>query len=128
MQLFMWQIVQIENLHQGLRQKRLSGIVLEKGGMSSLCVILARSMGIPCLIHTENTLREIKEGEPVLLDCVEGKVIISPDNTYIQQFKQYQAEKMSETEALKQFRNLDTVTKDGLSVHLMQAGISIFPI
>lgn len=96
-----------------LKEKQLRGIILEKGGMSSHCVILARSMGIPCLIHAENALKEIKEGEQILLDCVEGKVMTSPDMAYIQQYEQYQAAKDSEAKALKQFRNQDTLTKDG---------------
>lgn len=96
-----------------LRQKQLKGIILEKGGMSSHCVILARSMGIPCFIHAENVMSKIREGELVLLDCVEGKVIASPDKSCILKFEKYRALKENEALELQQYRSRKAITKDG---------------
>ena len=46
-----------------LGKKRLKGIILEKGGLSSHCVILARSMNIPCMIGVKGALEKMKRGK-----------------------------------------------------------------
>lgn len=92
---------------------RLKGIVLEKGGMSSHCVILARSMGIPCLIHVTDALSRVKEGEQILLDCERGTLKISPTEKDLQDYDRYKENIQREAKELEQFRTKETVTADG---------------
>ncbi len=96
-----------------LGKKRLKGIILEKGGLSSHCVILARSMNIPCMIGVKGALGKMKKGEKVLLDCIDGEVIIRPDKEALKKYLDY-CEKMDEEKAdLERFKHRETKTKDG---------------
>lgn len=51
----------------------------EKGGTTSHVAILARSLEIPALLGMEGILKKVREGEAVILDGKEGRLIFSPD-------------------------------------------------
>ncbi len=92
---------------------KLEGIILEKGGLSSHCVILARSMGIPCIIGAAGILAQVEQGQPVLLDAEAGEVLLSPDEEAVRRYRQYQEAKQRERQSLEQFRCGKTATADG---------------
>ncbi len=98
----------VELGRQGLR-----GIVLEKGGLSSHCVILARSMGIPCIIGVAGLLEQVRDGQSLLLDAEGGRIIVEPTLEEIQAFEQYEAAYRAEQKELEQFRHASTATADG---------------
>ncbi len=91
----------------------LAGIVLEKGGLSSHCVILARSMGIPCIIGADGALGMVQAGQPVLLDAINGALIVRPDAAQLQMYKDFTNRAAREDAALASFRHCETVTADG---------------
>lgn len=92
---------------------KLEGIILEKGGLSSHCVILARSMGIPCIIGAAGILAQVEQGQPVLLDAEAGEIVPSPDEEAVRRYRQYQEAKQRERQSLEQFRYGKTATADG---------------
>ena len=92
---------------------KLEGIILEKGGLSSHCVILARSMGIPCIIGAAGVLAQVEQGQPVLLDAEAGEIVPSPDEEAVRRYRQYQEAKQRERQSLEQFRCGKTATADG---------------
>ena len=92
---------------------KLEGIILEKGGLSSHCVILARSMGIPCIIGAAGVLAQVEQGQPVLLDAEAGEIVPSPDEEAVRRYRQYQEAKQRERQSLEQFRCEKTATADG---------------
>ena len=57
----------------------IRGMVTEKGGTTSHVAILARSLEIPALLGMEGILKKVREGEAVILDGKEGRLIFSPD-------------------------------------------------
>lgn len=97
----------VELGRQGLR-----GIVLEKGGLSSHCVILARSMNIPCIIGVSGLLKQVRDGQMLLLDAERGQVTVEPTQEKIQVFEQYEAAYRAEQAELEQFRHMATITAD----------------
>ena len=72
-----------------LDKGRLKGVILEKGGLTSHCVILSRSLGIPCLIETTGIIALVKSGDTVLLDAVSGKVTLNPDAGQKREYDSY---------------------------------------
>ncbi len=96
-----------------LGRKGLQGIVLEKGGLSSHCVILARSMNIPCIIGAQSALSQVREGQMLLLDGVKGEVTVEPSEMQVREFERYREKAQAERESLEQFRRAKTVTADG---------------
>ena len=96
-----------------LGRNELKGIVLEKGGLSSHCVILARSMNIPCIIGMDGILGQLQEGQLVLLDAEHGEVIPSPGEDRVREYEKYQVAAREERESLERYRVAKTATADG---------------
>jgi pyruvate,water dikinase len=53
--------------------KRASGIVTDLGGRTCHAAIVAREMGIPCVVGTEFGTKSIPKGAEVTVSCVEGE-------------------------------------------------------
>lgn len=96
-----------------LERTGLSGIILEKGGMSSHCVILARSMNIPCIVGADGVLDEVREGQLVLLDAVNCALTVEPNEEQIRSYRDHIKRAEQEDAGLEQFRHGDTATADG---------------
>jgi len=54
--------------------KVASAIVTERGGRTSHAAIVARELGIPAVVGTQNVTQVIQTGEPVTVSCCEGEV------------------------------------------------------
>ena len=53
------------------------GIIIEKGGLLSHISILARELGVPCIIGIKNATKIIKDGERVSMNGTNGKIKIN---------------------------------------------------
>jgi len=97
----------------GLDKGKLKGIILEKGGITSHCVILSRSLGIPCLIETTGIFNFIKQGDTILLDAVSGEVVANPDDARAQSFNEFLANEAMEKANLSKYISCESKTLDG---------------
>lgn len=61
-----------------LRRDQIEAIAIELGGTTSHTAIIARQLGIPCLVAVTD-LATIPSGTDVLVDGEAGKIIIEPD-------------------------------------------------
>jgi len=53
--------------------KKVAGIVTNKGGRTSHASIVARELGTPAIVGTENATELIKDGDLITISCAEGK-------------------------------------------------------
>ncbi len=53
--------------------KMASAIVTNSGGRTSHAAIVARELGIPCVVGTQNATQKIKSGQTVTVSCCEGE-------------------------------------------------------
>ncbi|BDU25731.1 phosphoenolpyruvate synthase [Flavobacterium sp. GSB-24] len=53
--------------------KKVAGIVTNKGGRTSHASIVARELGTPAVVGTENATELIKDGDVITISCAEGK-------------------------------------------------------
>ena len=60
-------------------RKNILGIAQEEGGPTSHSAIIARSAGIPAVFGAGEALRQIADGDEVILDGIGGKILVSPD-------------------------------------------------
>ncbi|WP_158551561.1 phosphoenolpyruvate--protein phosphotransferase [Rhodohalobacter sp. SW132] len=67
-----------------------AGIVSQKGGLTSHMVILAQSLGIPCVIGADWHLIKPERFESVLIDGDVGSVLFDPTDKIIDEFEEYQ--------------------------------------
>jgi pyruvate, water dikinase len=54
--------------------KSASAIVTDRGGRTSHAAIVARELGIPAVVGTQNATEAIQTGDPVTVSCCEGEV------------------------------------------------------
>ena len=102
-----------------LSKRKIKGLILNETGENSHVIILARSYGIPAIIGIENISKKIKTGETVIIDTNDSKIIISPEKTIIEEYKQKLQEEQKHHEELKQYLNKPAVTKDGTKFTLL---------
>ncbi|MEX0646953.1 MAG: phosphoenolpyruvate--protein phosphotransferase [Balneolaceae bacterium] len=74
-----------------LSRMEISGIVMEKGGLTSHAVILSQSLGIPCVVGAPWKKYQIHNGTEAILDGVTGEVIFKPFDSQREEFKQREA-------------------------------------
>lgn len=63
------------------------GLVMEKGGVTSHAAIIAKSLGIPCIVSAENVTKEVKNNKKVILDAEDGLLIFTPSKSAIKTYK-----------------------------------------
>lgn len=96
----------------------IRGMVTEKGGTTSHVAILARSLEIPALLGMEGILKRVREGEAVILDGKEGRLIFSPDAKTQAAYQEKQQAEKEVKRKLKEMNRLPAATTDGRQVAL----------
>ncbi len=107
-------------------RKKLRGLVLEDGGMTSHVSIVARALGIPAVGEIENATGSVETGDAIIVDGTTGHVHLRPRQdiqaAYGERVK-LRARRQAQYRAL---RDKPCVTKDGEKVALMiNAGLMI---
>ncbi len=102
-----------------LSKRKLSGLALSEGGVSSHVVILARNYGIPTVVGLEDINKKVRTGETVIIDGKTAEILISPDKTTIDEYKQKIRADIQHKLELKKFLGKPSVTKDGTEFKLM---------
>ena len=99
-------------------QKYVKGIITEQGSRTSHSAILARSMGIPCIIDTRSILSIIRTNDHVILDGEDGKIIINPSEAVEKEYESLMAKLKEQIESFKLEDNGSVKTADGRSIEL----------
>ncbi len=96
-----------------LSKRKIAGLALSEGGVSSHVVILARNYGIPTVVGLENISKKVRNGETVIVDGKEAEILVSPDKETIDDYKLKIRTEFQRKISLKKFLNLPARTKDG---------------
>ncbi|MEO9885913.1 MAG: phosphoenolpyruvate--protein phosphotransferase [Balneola sp.] len=67
-------------------EKGLSGLVMEKGGITSHAALIAQSLEIPCIVSMKNATSKILSGKAIL-DGREGQLILDPEDELLSEYK-----------------------------------------
>lgn len=101
-----------------LNKKYTQGFVTAIGGRTSHSAIMARSLEIPAVVGCSTILEDAKHGDMIILDAIEGEVLLNPDAQKIAEYTQKQKDFKAEKEALRVLVNEKSVTLDGHEVEL----------
>lgn len=102
----------------GLDKNNTVGIITETGGRTSHCAILARAMGIPAVLSVEDITDKVTDGQEIIMDGTQGKVIISPSEAELSQYCEKQEEYIKTKNELLKFKGKETVTADNKKLEL----------
>jgi len=101
-----------------LHRDAVLGLATETGGRTSHSAIMARSLEIPAVVGVEQICAEVQNHETVILDGMEGVVILSPD---VETLTRYHARKQQFEYAglaLHKLGGLPAETQDGYRVRV----------
>ncbi|WP_027408339.1 phosphoenolpyruvate--protein phosphotransferase [Anoxybacteroides tepidamans] len=101
-----------------LNRQFVKGFATDIGGRTSHSAIMARSLEIPAVVGTKSATAEIRNGDMVIIDGLDGQVVVNPSEEVLEQYM----EKRSRFEAQKaewaKLVHEQTTTKDGHHVEL----------
>ncbi len=96
-----------------LSKRKIAGLALSEGGVSSHVVILARNYGIPTVVGLEEISKKVRNGETVIIDGKTAEILVSPDRNTIEEYKGKIREEYQRKLSLRSFLNKPAETKDG---------------
>ena len=100
-------------------QKKVAGIIVEKGSVNSHSAIMARSLSIPMAVNCSDILKAVQKDESVILDCYDSKFILSPNEDTSEKYTALLEQEIYKKENLKKIRKIKAQTSDGKKISLM---------
>ena len=101
-----------------LNKEFVQGFTTDIGGRTSHSAILTRTLEIPAVVGTNEATRSIHHGDKVIVDGLEGHVIINPSEQEIAKYREKQAQYSAQTVALAALAHEVSQTADGHQVEL----------
>ncbi|MBM7700894.1 phosphoenolpyruvate--protein phosphotransferase [Kurthia huakuii] len=101
-----------------LNKEFVQGFTTDIGGRTSHSAILARTLEIPAVVGTNEATRSIHHGDKVIVDGLEGHVIINPSEQEIAKYREKQAQYSAQAVAWAALAHEVSQTADGHQVEL----------
>ena len=101
-----------------LDKSKVNGFITNIGGRTSHSAIMARTLEIPAVVGLGDITSSVKNGETVIVDGIEGFVIINPDAETVKAYEEKMAAFEAEKEELKKLLNVSVVTKEGKHIEV----------
>jgi phosphotransferase system enzyme I (PtsI) len=95
------------------------GFAIESGGRTSHTTIIAHSLNIPLVTGLPGITRLAAHEDPVIVDGTAGVVVLHPTPAVIDEYERRQRDYQQRTLLLLATRELETRTRDGVTVQLM---------
>ncbi len=96
----------------------VKGFITNIGGRTSHSAIMARSLEIPAIVGTKNILESVNNGDKVILDGLDGDVIINPSEEDVVKYNAKHQEYLEKVAIWSKFVNEKSITVDGKHVEI----------
>jgi phosphotransferase system enzyme I (PtsI) len=118
-----------QNVHPSdtaqLDWEHTAGLAMEGGSPTYHTAVIARSMGIPCVVGVRQLIGQVDPGATLILDGGEGVVVLNPDRSTLRDYRAKRRKRQTQEKRLARLRELPAETVDGYRITL-QANID-FP-
>ena len=101
-----------------LNKKYVKGFATNIGGRTSHSAIMARSLEIPAVVGTSSITEDVKNGDILILDGLDGIVLVNPDEATTAEYKEKHAKFEAQKAEWAKLVTEKSVTKDGHEVIL----------
>src|SRR6476659_5181708 len=106
-------------------RRRLKGVLLEEGSLTSHMTIVARAIGVPVIGRLSDIRHSVDEGESILVDGDNGSVIVRPNRALQSGFEHRMALSQKRQAQYAAIRSLPAETTDGVHISVMvNAGLA----
>ncbi|MCR6095605.1 phosphoenolpyruvate--protein phosphotransferase [Salipaludibacillus agaradhaerens] len=102
-----------------LNKKYVKGFATDIGGRTSHSAIMARSMEIPAVVGSKEVTDQADAGMNVIVDGLEGNVIINPSDDELAEYRQKLADYEEQKKEWAKLVNEPSKSKDGEHVELV---------
>lgn len=102
-----------------MNKDKVLGFATDIGGRTSHTAIMARSLEIPAVLGLKTITQEVKDGDLLIIDGIQGEVIINPMAEVIEEYKKKKEEYENYRRELDELKDLKAETKDGYEVELV---------
>lgn len=96
-----------------LNKKYVKGFVTDVGGRTAHSAIMARSLEIPAVVGTETITKDVKDGDMLIADGLDGDAIINPTDAQIEEYTKKGEAFTKQKEEWKKLKNEPSVTANG---------------
>jgi phosphotransferase system enzyme I (PtsI) len=100
------------------KRHEYGGFVTDVGGVTSHTAILARSLNIPALVGLHHARHMIREGELLIVDGIQGVLVVDPDPLVLAEYRLRQSQHELERKKLGRLRSTPAATLDGTAIEL----------
>ncbi len=100
------------------KRHHFGGFVTDVGGVTSHTAIVARSLAIPAIVGLHHAFQTISEGELLIVDGVQGVLVVNPDPLVLAEYRLRQSQLGIERQKLKRLKLTPAATIDGTPVDL----------
>jgi len=100
------------------KQHWFTAFLTDLGGLTSHTAIVARSLNIPSVLALHHARRLIRDNDLLIVDGVQGVVIVDPDEHVLSEYRLRQSQLELEKQKLKRIRTTVSATLDGTTVEL----------
>ncbi|ASK27002.1 phosphoenolpyruvate--protein phosphotransferase [Neisseria chenwenguii] len=101
------------------KEQRITAFATDVGGPTSHTAILGRSLNIPSVIGLHNARRLITENETVIVDGINGVLIIAPDDMVLSEYRRLERAYRSHKRELNKLKKTAATTADGTGIELL---------
>ena len=102
----------------GIVKENVAGIITAVGGNTSHSAILARALEIPAVLSVDGIVDMVSDGMTAVVDGCDGICILDPSQEEVDEYQAKREKYLSDKALLEVYRGKDTVTADGVKVHL----------
>ena len=99
--------------------KNIEGIITEVGGMNSHMAIMARTHEIPSSVGVNKITQNIKQNDVVAINGKTGEIFVNPSKKEYKNFEEIKEKIKKEKKELENYKNQDSITKDGHEVKVL---------
>ncbi len=96
-----------------LNKKYVKGFVTDIGGRTAHSAIMARSLEIPAVVGTESITKDVKDGDMLIADGLDGDAIVNPTDAQVEEYTKKGEAFAKQKEEWKKLKNEPSVTADG---------------
>ncbi len=101
-----------------LNKEFVQGFATNIGGRTSHSAIMSRSLEIPAIVGTKSITQEVKQGDMIIVDGLNGDVIVNPTEDELIAYQDKRECYFADKKELQKLRDADTVTVDGVHAEL----------
>ena len=107
------------------KDHRIAAFVTDFGGASSHTAILGRGLNIPSIISLRYARDLIRENEVVIVDGIDGVLILQPDEFMLKEYRRRAREYRSRQRELNKLKDTAATTQDNVAIEILSNIVSV---